>query len=890
MNTSIPKTILLVAGAFCLSLGGRADVADASQELQCRKFAAFLAPPDSADYRKYAPDRRIEIEHLALDVTPDFKKRSVSVVTTITFKPIARPLDELRLDAVDLTLNSVSSTEKILGYQATDKEVIVTFAEPIPTGQEAKVTIQSYAEPALGLYFRTPEMGYRPGDTHFFTQGEAIEARHWFPCYDEPNMKFTSEVTCRVPEGMTVLSNGRLVSEEKDAAGGLRVVHWSQDKPHPTYLISLVAGYFKKVEDKHRDVPLAFYTPASEINEAPSSFRDTRDVMAFFEQEIGVNYPWAKYYQVCVNDFVAGGMENTSITTLTDYTLFTAATENIHDSQGLVAHEMAHQWFGDLVTCKDWSHIWLNEGFATFYAHLYDGHKNGHDAMLYGFYHDAKNILGQGEDTKPIVYRKYDAPMDQFSYLAYPKGSWVLRMLRAQLGDDLYRRCIKTYLERHQYDNVVTEDLNQVIEQLSGRSFDQFFDQWVFHGHEPELEASYGWDERTKLAKVTIKQNQKISEDVLLFKFPLTIRFKTRAGTVDRQITVKEKAEDFYLSLDGAPEIVRIDPEYALLAKITFNVPEPMLFAQLADKSDAMGRLLAIEQLATKKDHEAVAKLKQALNDDPFYGVRVEASRALRSIHNDEALDALLASTRQSDARVRNQVMADLGGFYDAKAYEAERKSLSAEKNPEIQAQAIGAMGDYAKPEVRETLLKFLNSESYRNRLADAAVGAIRSQDDPAYVEPLQENLRQRESDYTTFGFVRGLNALAYLARNQEKKDVVREFLLGDINHLKKAVQLAAMSALGTLGDPKAIAVLQTFASAGKDNPARQAAEKSIASLRADRKPVDDFKNLRGEVLDLQKTARELRKEIDDLKKKLAAEETQSPKSKSKPVASPRRY
>ena len=181
---------------------------------------------------------------------------------------------------------------------------------------------------------------------------------------------------------MTVLSNGRLVSEEKDPATGLVAVHWSQEKPHANYLITLVAGYFKKIEDKHNDVPLAFYTPPSELQEAAGSFRDTKDIMAFFEEEIGVPYPWPKYDQVCVNDFVAGGMENTSCTTLTDNTLFTEATENIRDSEGLVSHEMAHQWFGDLVTCKDWSDIWLNEGFATYYETLYAGHKNGRDSML----------------------------------------------------------------------------------------------------------------------------------------------------------------------------------------------------------------------------------------------------------------------------------------------------------------------------------------------------------------------------------------------------------------------------------------------------------------------------------------------------------------------------
>jgi aminopeptidase N len=437
-------------------------------ELVCRQSQAFLAPADASEARKYAPSREIDILHLALDVTPDFKARSVSGKVTIRFKPLAKPFQELRLDGIDLTVSSITSTEKIMGWQATDKNVIITFEQPIAPEHEASITVVYRAEPKQGLYFRTPEMGYKPEDMHVWSQGESTEARHWYPCWDSPNAKFTSEVTCHVPEGMVALSNGKMMSEEKDSGSGLVAVRWLQDKPHANYLICLVAGYLKKVEDKYKDIPLAFYTPASQIDQALNSFKGTKEIMAFFEREIGVPYPWAKYYQVCVDDFGWGGMENTSITTLNESTLHTADFENLRESQGLIAHEMAHQWFGDLVTCKDWANVWLNEGFATYYDNLYDGHKNGPDALLYDFYESGKGIVSQPNQTNAIVRRNFNVPEEQFSFLAYPKGSWVLHMLRHQLGDDLFRRCIKTYLERHQFQSVVTEDLNRVIEELSG--------------------------------------------------------------------------------------------------------------------------------------------------------------------------------------------------------------------------------------------------------------------------------------------------------------------------------------------------------------------------------------------------------------------------------------
>jgi aminopeptidase N len=857
----------------------------AHEHLYCGRQHALLAPADSSAHRKYAPDRAIDVLHLALDVTPDFKERSVRGEATLRFKPNAKALQELSLDGVELAVESVVASEKVAAFQVTDKNVIVTFAEPIPAGQETTLTIKYSVRPRKGLYFRTPEMGYKPEDMHLWTQGEPIEGRHWYPSFDSPNEKFTSEITCRVPSGMVVLSNGKLMSEEKQAGSDLVAVRWLQDKPHVNYLICLVAGHLKKVEDKYKDIPLAFYTPASQVEQAMNSFKETKEIMEFFEKEIGVAYPWAKYYQVCVDDFSMGGMENTSLTVLTDRTLHTPEFETLRSSQGLIAHELAHQWFGDLVTCKDWANLWLNEGFASYYDLLYDNHKRGRDYFLYDLYQSAKGIIGQADQTNAVVRRDYNEPEQQFGYQVYPKGAWVLHMLRSQLGEDLYRRCIKTYLERHQYDVVVTEDLNAVFEEFSGRSFDQFFDQWVYHASQPDIAASYSWDEKAKLAKISIEQKQKLSEDVLLFNFPLTIRFKSKAGPVDRNITVKEKAEDFYFPLTDAPEVVRIDPDLTLLAKVTFSPPTAMLNAQLADTSDTLGRLMAAEQFGSKKDRGATGKLKDVLNKDSFYGVRVAASQALRSINSDEAYDALLASAKQSDARVRKQVAADISSFYRERSQVHAQDVVEHEKNPDIRAQALTALGSYHKPEVGETLRKYLRSDSYKNVLADAAINGMRAQGDPQHIPPLMAALRENESRFTSAGFARGIETLAYLSRHEKDKEDVREFLLSLVNHKKQRVQLAVLSALGTLNDPKAISVVEKFASDTVQSPERTAAEKALTALRENRPASAELGSLRGEVLNLQKENRDLRKELDELKKKVDAvgkQTTTTPSAKPK--------
>jgi aminopeptidase N len=836
----------------------------------CYKTAGFFAPPDAQGIsRQYAEDREVVVTHLKVDVTPDYKAREISATTTVRCKVLGRSFQEVRFDAINLRIRSLKSNAKVLAWRSTTDELVITFEQPLASGREFEVAVEYTASPAKGLYFRTPEMGYLPGDDHLFTQGESIEARHWYPCLDTPNQLFTSEIICRLPKGMTSISNGRLVSQKEDPKTGLVTFHWSQEQPHANYLVTLVAGYLKSVETQHGDLPLAFFTPPSEIAQAQSSFRDTRDIMDFFEKEIGVRYPWNKYYQVCVNDFVAGGMENTSATTLTDSTLFSEETENLHDSAGLVAHELAHQWFGDLVTCKDWSHLWLNEGFATYYEALYDGYKNGKDAFLFEMHQRIKQLIGIDNSGQPIVRRTFAVPEEMFDTLAYTKGSWILHMLRAELGEELYRRCVKTFLERHRHGSVVTEDFRKVIEELSHRNFDRFFDQWLYHAQYPALEVTYRWDELSRMAGISVRQTHEVNDKVLLFQVPLKVRFMVDGKAIDKTVYITRKEEDFHFVLPAAPTVVRLDPEVNLLAKISFTPSMDMIFRQLEDPNDLVGRAIALERLSGMKDRDTVARLKKVLNEDSFHAMRTEASRMLRAIHDDAALDALLASMDQSDARVRMQVIIDIGMFYDEHAYAAGLKLLDAEKNPGIAAQALRDLAAYAKPEIKERILKCLQSSSYHDVLASAAIAAMRSQDDPEYIPVLMKFLAGKTNEPGSRAFMAGMEPLGYLARNETDKTLIREFLVAQLGHDRKRVRAAALSGLGKLGDTRALAAVEKFTSGQRRDAERQAAERAAGELRAYRRPADDIKGIRQEVLELQKSDRELREEIEKLKKEL---------------------
>ena len=824
--------------------------------------AALAAP------RQYAPRRVVDITHVTIDVTPDFAQGTVAGTTTIRFVPIAELLTELKLDAVDLDVTSVTSEPNIAGFSVTDEAITITFSPPVLPGEERAVTVTHSAEPERGMYFRTPELGYPEADMHLFTQGESHEARHWFPNFDYPNERFSSEVICHVPPEMTVLSNGRLVSEQVDPETGLKAVHWLQEKPHVNYLIALVAGMFEKIESQHNDLPLAFYTVPSKIQYAENSFRDTADMVAFYEREIGIPYPWDKYYQVAVSDFVAGGMENTTLTILTDGTLFTDVSENIHSSQGLVAHELVHQWFGDYVTCKDWSHLWLNEGFAVYYEDLYDRHKNGQDSFLHGLYNSARHVVSRDVNGKPIVDRTYADADDQFDYRNYPKAGWVLHMLRSQLGERLFRRVVQTYVERHALDVVVTEDFRSIVEELSGRPFDRFFDQWLYHGGCPELEVSYEWQEEDKLAKVSVKQAQKQGDDAVPFYLPTKVRFWFDGWPTDRDIVIDEMQHDFYFAMRGEPDIVRFDPELTLLAKVTFNKPKQMLYAQLENQLDVVGRLRAADDLEKRKDKKTVARLKDALNSDPFYGVRRSAAIALAHMHTDEAFEALAESMDQSDARVRLTVVELIGDFYRQESFALSQGVIASEKNPAIVAAAILSVGRYHAPETREIVTKYLHSTSYRDELAEAAVRAIRRLDDASYIGDLMAMLKAADESTSRY-FVWGLTTLARIARDEDDRTEVREFLTGFVNHPNEGTAGSAIGALGMLGDPKAIPIVETLRGTEPRNSLERRAQRALEKLR-EQKPLvpEEVTELRKVVDELKEETKKLKEELEEMKQR----------------------
>ena len=810
--------------------------------------------------RKYARDRLVDIKHLALDVTPDFKARSVTGTVTISFTPIAQPLHTLTLDSVDLVIDEVAAAgAEVADRQVTGDQLLLHFAAPVLPGTGVTVTISYHGQPAKGLHFRTPEMGYPEGDTQVWSQGEAEEHRYWFPCYDYPNERFSSEVTCHVPEGMDVVSNGSLVSRQA-GPGGLVDWHWRQSQPHVNYLIALGAGYFSKLEAQAGAVPLSLWVPPSEKDQAALAFRDTSAIMAFFQQEIGVPFPWDKYAQIYCHDFLAGGMENTSCSFMAGALLFPGAVGKLDSLHELDAHEMAHQWFGDLLTCRDWSHLWLNEGFASYYTLLYEEAKHGRDGLLAGLHEAAARVISSG-DRRPMVWRDYGDPMQQFDSRAYPKGAWVLHMLRSQLGAPLYQKAVRLYIERHRNGIVTTDDLQEILEEVSGRSLDQFFDQWVHHGGVPELKADYAWDADTKLARVTIRQTQKVDAEVLLFRLPLPVRFSVmvegKPVMRDFLVNVSKAEETFSFSLPAQPELVRLDPDFTVLAKWDFSPPADQLKRQL--EADFESRWRAVETLAGRKDDATVKQLGEVAVQDTSHAIKVEAVQALAKIGTPGARALLIAQLYQTDERVRLAAVEGVAALYHPESHAALTALAGTEHNPRILARVVSSFAAWPQLD----LLPYLKVPSYHEMVAVAAVQALRGQDRTEAAPAVRDWLAGAGRRVPQGPLGQALESLAFLSREADDPGI-QGFLAAYLTDTRETVRRAAARALGLLGDPRSLPALKGLASVKWDAAAAAAAE-AMGKIEAALTAPEQSQQAWRKVQDLTRKTEELEKKLEKL-------------------------
>ena len=469
------------------------------------------------------PDRYVDIHHSRIDIKVDLDDSTVIGNVTHIMSSLRTDLYIIQLDCEDTEINKVLiNNNRPLKYSLNGPKLNIELDRTYGFDDTLTLSIDYISRPKKGLYFVQNDRSYPDKNVQAWTQGEGMDNHNWVPLWDYPNDRSTFEVILTVDTPYTAVSNGEFMGMKDN--GITRTFHWHEQFPMVSYLISFVIGDYRRIEDKYGDLSIGYWvTPEYSDEDAFRSFSRTPEMVAYFNELTGIPYPYEKLDQIIVDDFMWGGMENITLIHQSSRTMHTDRARPDHTSDGLVAHEIAHQWFGNMLTTRNWANAWLNEGFATFLTYVWQEYDKGRDDAEYSRRWMMSSVKwADKSNPRPMVQYYYVSDMDLFDSNIYAKGSLVLNMLRQILGYDAFWRAVRNYAKEYQHKNVESQDLKRIFEDVTGQNLEWFFDQWVYTAGLPELEIKYKYNRRNEHVKLTVKQTQKV-ENSSLFRLPLTV-------------------------------------------------------------------------------------------------------------------------------------------------------------------------------------------------------------------------------------------------------------------------------------------------------------------------------------------------------------------------------
>jgi len=754
--------------------------------------------------RRHAPRvEPIDLEHYALDLRLLPETRSIEGTCTLRFAVAAGSVDELELELEGLSVRSVTDGRgRPLVFDHDAGELEIDLPQDLLADDLGEVVIAYGGQPAKGLWFVEDERG---AVRHVFTQGECVDSHWWFPCLDYPADRATSEIRVTMPRDWVSVAAGERIDSVE--AGPERTDHWRMTTPHPVYLTTLCAGEFQVVEDAWDGVPLQYVADPRFGGWMQDSFGETDEILEYFSELTGKRYPYAKYAQTCVGNFPFGGMENISATTLTENTLTDALGQRDRTSHGLVAHEAAHQWFGDLLTCADWSEIWLNEGFATYLTHLYYEHSRGVDEFRVRM-RDAQNsytAADVGLDRRPTVHDFYKDPFDLFSDgKAYAGGAARLHLLRFELGDEDFFEGIRLYVSENEGRAVRTGDLQAALETVSKRELDGFFEQWLYGAGYPELDVRWSWDETLRQVELTVEQVQGTKRGTpATFRFPVEVEVRNAAGRQTTRIEVSRRRQTFTLPSVSRPIWVRFDKHSWLPARTVSHKTASEWIAIAAEDDDVNGRRDAVDALGrylAKEEDPAQAGLFRTailrrLRDDSSEAVRLEAVEAFtRNLDADTAHFLARAAREDGSALVRASALRGLrGAGEDAEHAALAREEFEAGYSWEVRIAAAGLLAAADPAAAHDWLLERTDMPSPHAVLRAGLVEVLATLPDQRVLEELM-SLAGREDLHpaTRRAAVRGIG------RRGRGDAAARELLLGMLDVSNYRLRQDVIDALGS--------------------------------------------------------------------------------------------
>lgn len=826
-----------------------------------------FTPPETPE--QWPPERTFQLLHLRLDLAIDDDAKTVSGTATHRLAAINDGLRELTFDQEELDIRSVKDdTGKALGFEVHDHQLLVHLSRARKAGVPFELRIRYTASPKKGLFFTAPDKAYPNKPRIVWTQGEEMDNRSWYPSYDYPNQRFTTEMVVTVKDRYKAVSNGHLVSEKHNPTRHTRTFHWLQDKPHPNYLVALVVGEWDVKEWDADGVPVQAYVPKGRGKEVDLCFSRVPGMVKFFGRVTGLKFPWDKYAQACVPDFTFGGMENTSITILYEYCLTDEHAYPDYSSDALLSHELAHQWFGDWLTCKSWGHLWLNESFADYFECLWWEEHYGKDDFLMHLEDIRADYYEEADKDykRAIVTHKFVDSEDMLDYHTYNKGCGVLHMLRTVLGDDLWWKGIRHYVKKHALQNVETTDFRVALEEATGKSLSWFFEEWLHGAGHPEYEISWSWDEAAKQVELKVKQTQELKDGVPLFAMPVTLELATDDRVWRETLQIEKAEHTFRISAPRRPKAVIFDPDGALVKKATFKKEKEELLWQLVHAKTVWGRILAAQGLARfVGDRAATDALEKALNRDRYWGVRQEAAAALGSLGTAAARDALLRSIKGQDSRVRRGIYTALGKFRkDDLAFKALVEGYMQDGTYLPMAAAAVAIAETRHDGAFDAIVKGMDRPSQAEQISRHATRALASLRQDRGVDVILERTKYGQPELRRYGAAIALGKLGYYLEDR-RDDVLDELsaLTRDSNYRTK---LGAVNGIVELGYQKGTSELEKVADTSVLGNLRRDARQGIDKIRA--KHAENAKRL-----EQQDELDKLKDENKEIKARLAAVE-----------------
>jgi aminopeptidase N len=829
----------------------------------------------------YGPDKTVKVERIDLHLEPDLEARTLDGICTTSVRALDEPVAMLRVNCVDIEVTGVKVADRTTRFNRHD-DVLDVFFEPAlaPGAALAFAVTYRVVEPHRGLFFIAPDEAHPHRPRHAWTQSQDQNARYWFPCLDYPHEKQPTQTTVVVPNGAFALANGKLLSRAE--SGGRTTFVYRQDVPHATYLMTLVVGPFVERQQRNageRGTPVAFYTLPGREEDGGRSFGNTPDMIEAFETRIGTPYPYARYSQIAVSDFIFGGMENTGATTQTDRTLHDGVAHLDFSSDPLVSHELAHQWFGDLLTCRDWSHAWLNEGFATYFECVWRESNLGYDEYLYDVFGCVERYLREdaARYRRPIVCNRYRAPIELFDRHLYEKGGAVLHMLRGDLGDARFWRSIRHYVATNAQRNVETIDLIRAIEEATGRNMRGFFDRWIFGGGHPEITFSTAWDQKRGVLTATIDQRQTCDENNPPYAFDIELGFLADApGAVGSnvghepldgerrvRVTVERTHETIAIPLPFEPKLVRFDPGAFVLADVTYELGADAAKAVLQGDPSVVARIRAGRALAKEGSRSAFEAIAEAFAREPFWGVLAEVASSAGATRAPAAASLLRRALGHANPKVRRAVAAALGNFRDADCAGALLPVATGDASYFVRSAALEALGKTRDARAFDVLAAAARERTWNSTVESGALRGLSELADPRAFDLVAASASPRNDEGLRRAAAGAIARIGQLVDTQRTQAV--EALDGLAIDPFFLVQVAAIAAMETLGDARHLSTLDRIAQSADDERCRRDAQVAAIRVRESQRVPAQVSGLRSDVDILREEQRKLQEKIESL-------------------------